>query len=115
MLRLYGIPNCDTIRKTKKLLDRHDIPFQFIDVRATPLSPGKLKEISVRLGLMKLINRRGRTYRDLGIKEKSLSDDQLLDILQQNQAMIKRPLLENNNNYYIGYDEQGLLDFARLV
>jgi len=115
MLTLYGIPNCDTIRKTKKFLEKHNIPFQFIDVRKTPVPADQLKEICDRLGLMKVVNTRGQTYRRLGIKEKQLSDDQLFKLLVEEQAMIKRPLLKNNNNYFIGYDEQGLLKFARLA
>ncbi len=115
MLKLYGIPNCDTIRKTRKFLEQHNIPFQFTDVRKNPVPAPQLREIVRQLGLKKVVNSRGQTYRRLGIKEKQLSDDQLFHLLVEEQAMIKRPLLQNNNNYFIGYDEQGLLDFARLA
>ncbi len=115
MLKLYGIPNCDTIRKTKKFLEQHTIPFQFIDVRQSPIPAERLREIIRKLGMDKVLNRRGQTYRRLGIKEKQLNDDQLFQLLVEEQAMIKRPLLQNNNNYFIGYDEQGLLEFARLA
>ncbi|HED09725.1 MAG TPA: Spx/MgsR family RNA polymerase-binding regulatory protein [Caldithrix abyssi] len=115
MLTLYGIPNCDTIRKTKKFLEKHTIPYHFVDVRKTPLPAEQVKEICDRLGLTKVVNSRGQTYRKLGIKEKQPGDDQLFNLLVEEQAMIKRPLLKNKNNYFIGYDEQGLLEFARLA
>ncbi|RMH60451.1 MAG: Spx/MgsR family RNA polymerase-binding regulatory protein [Calditrichaeota bacterium] len=113
MLTLYGISNCDTIRKTRRFLDDRAIPYQFIDVRKTPLSLEKLTRISAQVGLDVLVNRRGQTYRKLKIKERNPNETELLRLLHREQAMIRRPLLEYDNRYHVGYDEEALSHFLQ--
>lgn len=117
MTRLYGIPNCDQIRKTKRFLQNHAVDFEFINIRKEPLSREKLKAAIRQLGPDRVINKRGATYRKLGIKDRALNDDQLFDILLNEQTLIKRPLLENEGNYLTGYDEAAikeLIDAHRI-
>jgi len=103
--RLYGIPNCDQIRKAKRFLQSHRVDFEFINIRKAPLSREKLKAAVRQLGMDRVINKRGATYRKLGIKDRALNDDQLFDILLDEQTLIKRPLIENRGSYLSGYDE----------
>ncbi len=111
MIQLYGIPNCDQIRKTKKFLNGLAFDFEFVNIRTTPLTVVQLKQIVGQLGMDRTINSRGTTYRRLNIKDRALNDDQLFDAVLNEQTLIKRPLLENNDRYFIGYDEEGIKQF----
>lgn len=107
---VYGIPNCDTIKKTKRLLDEKEKEYTFVNVRKSPISLEKLQVISEAVGLDVLINKRGMMYRKLGLKEKNLTDQELLQVIYNEQAIIKRPLIEKAGNYHVGYDAEKILN-----
>lgn len=116
MVQVIGIPNCDTIRKTKKLLSETGVSYSFRDVKTDPLSRDELTELTelvVRAGIDTLVNHKGRTWRSLGLADKALSDNDLFEILLDHQTMIKRPVLRRGNDVMIGFDEAALLHFAR--
>jgi len=112
MLKVYGIKNCNKVRDTFKWLGENDIEYEFINLKKEPLSEGKLDEFVHKVGLDVLINKRGTTYRNLGLKDKDLSEDDLFDVLLENQTMIKRPVLELNDAVLIGYDEDAFDSFV---
>lgn len=112
MLKVYGIKNCNKVRDTFKWLDENDIEYEFINLKKEPLSEGKLDEFVHKVGLDVLINKRGTTYRNLGLKDKDLSEDDLFDVLLENQTMIKRPVLELDDAVLIGYDEDAFDSFV---
>jgi Spx/MgsR family transcriptional regulator len=112
MLKVYGIKNCNKVRDTFKWLDENDVDYQFIDLKKDPLSEGKLDEFVHKVGLDVLINRRGTTWRNLGLKDKNLDEDQLFDQLLANQAMIKRPVLELDDAVLVGFDEDAFDSFV---
>ncbi len=113
MINLYGVPNCDKIRKTKSLLTFNKIDFEFINVRKSPISKEKLNKIVKQLGLDVVLNRQGMLYRKLGLKEKQLDESQLFEELLNEQGMIKRPLIEKNGYYHSGYNEEAILKFTK--
>ncbi len=113
MLHIIGIPNCDKIRATKKWMDNKEIPYQFIDVKKEPLTLDELKDLEFKVGIDVLVNKRGTTYRQLGLKDKTLSDEELLEVLEQNQSMIKRPVLVHENSVLVGYDEEAFENFLK--
>lgn len=112
MLKVYGIKNCNKVRDTFKWLDENDVDYEFIDLKKDPLSEGKLDEFVHKVGLDVLINKRGTTYRNLGLKDKDLDEDQLFDQLLENQTMIKRPVLEQDDAVLVGYDEDAFDSFV---
>jgi Spx/MgsR family transcriptional regulator len=112
MLKVYGIKNCNKVRDTFKWLDENDVDYQFIDLKKDPLSEGKLDEFVHKVGLDVLINRRGTTWRYLGLKDKNLDEDQLFDQLLANQIMIKRPVLELDDAVLVGFDEDAFDSFV---
>jgi Spx/MgsR family transcriptional regulator len=112
MLKVYGIKNCNKVRDTFKWLDENDVDYQFIDLKKDPLSEGKLDEFVHKVGLDVLINRRGTTWRNLGLKDKNLDEDQLFDQLLANQIMIKRPVLELDDAVLVGFDEDAFDSFV---
>lgn len=113
MIRIYGVPSCDKIKKTLKLLDHHKIEYEFVNVRKIPVEKEKLKGITDTLGLDRVLNRQGMLYRKLGLKEKNLTPGQLFEQLFNEQGMIKRPLIEFQGKFHIGYDEEKILQFLK--
>ncbi|MGM0506713.1 MAG: arsenate reductase family protein [Bacteroidota bacterium] len=108
MVTLYGIPNCNQIRKTRSWLDEREIPFRFVDLKKEPLSREELREMAEKVGLDLLINRRGMKWRQLGLAKKELSEGQLFEQLFEHQVMIKRPLLVKGKTVHVGFDEEAL-------
>lgn len=114
MLHVIGIKNCDTIKKTRKWLTENEVEFEFIDLKKEPLSIDEIKELEYKVGLDVLVNKRGTTYRNLGLKDRDLSDEEMVGILQENQSMIKRPVLVLDEAVLVGYDEEAFKNFVGL-
>jgi len=112
MLKVYGIKNCNKVRDTLKWLDEHEVDYTFVNLKKEPLSEAKLDEFVHKVGLGVLVNTRGTTYRNLGLKEKNPDDDQLFGHLLENQTMIKRPILELDEAVLVGYDEDAFESFV---
>lgn len=112
MLQVIGIKNCNKMRDTFKLLTELDVPYNFIDVKKTPLELEDLKEFASLIGVDGLVNTKGTTYRTLTDEQKALEGIELLKLVQQNQSMIKRPLLINDRSIMVGFDEDAITSFA---
>ena len=112
MLKVYGIKNCNKVRDTFKWLEENDVEYEFINLKKDPLFEGKLDEFVHKVGLDVLVNKRSTTYRNLGLKDKDLSEDDLFDVLLENQTMIKRPVLELDDAVLVGYDEDAFDSFV---
>lgn len=113
MLHIIGIPNCDKIRATKKWLTGRDIEFEFIDVKKEPLTLEEIQELEFKIGVDVLVNSRGTTYRKLKIKDQNLNKEELLEVLVENQSMIKRPVLVYEESVLVGYDEEAFENFLK--
>lgn len=101
---MYGIPNCDTIKKAKNWLTQHDISFTFHDYRKQGVPQDVLAEALNELGWENVLNKRGTTYRQLSDEQKAnLSASTALELLIENPAMIKRPLLVTDNTMHLGF------------
>jgi Spx/MgsR family transcriptional regulator len=111
MINVYGIKNCNKMRDTFNWMDEHKIEYQFTDVKKEPLSDEKLAEFADKVGIDVLVNKRGMKWRQLGLADKDLSEQDLFDVLLENQTMMKRPVLENGEALLIGYDEDAFKDF----
>ncbi len=102
-IQLYGISNCNTVRKAIKYLDFNDVRYQFIDYRKNPMSLEKLQVIVSSVGWEGLINRRSMTYR-------SLSEDQKkninYDLVLNYPTLIKRPVLISEDEVLVGFSEK---------
>lgn len=104
MTTLYGIKNCDTIKKAKQWLENHNIDYQFHDYRAQGLESTWLSLAETKLGWENLLNKRGTTFRQLSDQQKAdLTKDAALALMLEYPAMIKRPVLIHNNQYYLGF------------
>ena len=104
---LYGISNCDTIKKAKAWLNSHEVEFQFHDYRKQGLDIGLLKIWARDLGWEALINRRGTTWRQLTPEIRNTLDaESAIEVMLANPAIIKRPLLVNNSTRHLGFSDE---------
>lgn len=104
MTKLYGIKNCDTIKKARSWLEQQQIPYQFIDYRVDGLTAAQLQTFATHCGWQNLLNTRGTTYRQLEQSDKAdMTEQKALALMLAQPAMIKRPLLVHNGEHYLGF------------
>ena len=109
---LFGIPNCDTVRKARKWLDDHGLTHEFVDLRADTPSGTKISEWLSAVGSQRLINRRSTTFKQLSEGDKAaLEGGDNVSVLQAQLTLIKRPVLEWNNAVSVGFKAE---DYAQL-
>ena len=108
-IQLYGIKNCDTVKKALVYLNDHDVNYQFIDFRQNPISKQVLIKMVDSVGWELLINKRSTTYRSLSEEEKSNIN---YDLVLKFPTLIKRPVTVRGENVMVGFSEQ---KYAKLV
>ncbi len=97
-IHLYGIPNCDTVKKARKWLDASDLDYTFHDYKKEGADREKLERWADRCGWEVLLNRRGTTYRRLPESEKEGIDrEQAIALMLEHTSMIKRPVMETDD------------------
>jgi arsenate reductase len=103
---LYGISNCDTVRKARRWLDAHHVAYRFHDVRKDGLERKTLHAWIAELGWENLLNRRGTTWRSLPQAVRDGIDAQLAEkVMLEHPASIKRPLLAHDDRLFLGFRE----------
>lgn len=105
MIKVYGIKNCDSVRKAIKYLKNHELDFEFIDFRETPVSDTEISEWLEHSDINTLFNTRGTTYRTLKLKELNLDDQGKREWLEKENMLIKRPVIILDNDVIVGYNE----------
>jgi arsenate reductase len=106
MITLYGIPNCDTVKKARKWLEGEGIDFTFHDFRKDGLEKSLAESWIASLGADIVINRRGTTWRKLPDARKDLADDgQAVDLIVEFPAMIKRPVIDKDGALHVGFKD----------
>jgi len=107
MVEMYGIPNCDTIRKARRWLDDHDIAFVFHDYKKEGVDVVRLSDWVDQLGWEVLLNKRGTTWRKLPEADKQDIDrDRAIALMCENPSIIKRPVLMVGDVIEVGFSEQ---------
>ncbi|PLY15127.1 MAG: ArsC family reductase [Sedimenticola sp.] len=103
---LYGIPNCDTMKKARKWLYEHAIEYQFHDYKKHGLDESTLRDWVRELGWEALLNRRGMMWRKLDENTKKTIDEQsAIQVMLNTPSIIKRPLLDTGKKRYVGFSE----------
>lgn len=98
-ITMYGIPNCDTIKKARTWLNDHGIAFDFHDYKKSGIDADTLKGWSAQVGWEKLLNKAGTTFRKLPDTDKANIDEgKAIDLMVANPSMIKRPVLAGHGN-----------------
>jgi len=104
MTTLYGIKNCDTIKKARRWLEKNGIEYRFHDVRTDGICRADLQGWMKTLDWENLLNRRGTTWRKLPESARnSINKASAISIMLDNPAIIKRPVLAHNNKLYLGF------------
>ena len=106
MITLYGIANCDTMKKARKWLADRDIEYRFHDYKKDGLERALLIRWVDELGWEALLNRRGMMWRrlDPAIKE-ALDRQRAIEIMLETPSIIKRPLLDTGESRHLGFSE----------
>lgn len=103
MVELWGIRNCQNVRKAIVFLDSRHVDYRFIDYKKNPPSLDLLRKWVELKGIDKVINKRGTTYRALEISKRGLSDEEIIEIMHQNPTLIKRPILVQDQILEFGF------------
>lgn len=115
MITVYGIKNCDTIKKARRFLEQQQIPYQFHDYRVDGISAELLETFAEQLDWQQLLNTRGTTWRQLDETAKAAIDKpRALALMLTHPALIKRPLLVKDNAYLLGFSEQSYRTFLKI-
>ena len=103
---LYGIKNCDTVKKARRWLEDSGIEYQYHDFREHGLDKQQLATWLSGVGIEKLVNRRSTTWKQLDETDReSINDGRGNGLILGNPTLIKRPVLEANGNVYCGFSE----------
>jgi arsenate reductase len=113
-MEFYGYKRCSTCRNAHKYLAEHGVELEFHDFVNHPPTREQLQRwISIRgEGVEPFINTRGTRYRELGLKDKTLSEADWLDMLSQDGKLLKRPIVVTDDEIVIGFDKSA---YDRLV
>ena len=103
-ITIYGIKNCDTMKKARAWLDGHGVAYDFHDYKAAGIGKEKLKAWSDQVGWETLLNRAGTTFRKLPDSDKEgLDEGKALALMLAQPSMIKRPVLEQGSKLLVGF------------
>lgn len=101
---IYGIKNCDTMKKARAWLDAHGVAYAFHDYKASGIDAAHLKAWAGKVGWEVLLNRTGTTFRKLDEADKADIDEaKALRLMQEHTSVIKRPVLEADDALLVGF------------
>lgn len=112
MVRIYGIKNCDTVRKARKWLSDHGVVHEYHDFRTDGLPEDRLQVWLDTVGWETLLNRRGLAWRKLADeKKRNVDSAKALELIREEPTLIKRPVLEYGGTIKVGFTEA---DYAEI-
>ena len=102
---LYGISNCDTVKKAKSWLEENNLDYHFHDFRKQGLESAIIQDWLSQIDWQKLLNKRSTTWRNLDAKtQQSVNAENIIQLLLENPTLIKRPVLKVNGIINIGFN-----------
>jgi Spx/MgsR family transcriptional regulator len=105
MIILYGIPNCDTMKKARRWLDEQAIEYRFHNYKKDGIDLATLESWEAELGWETLLNKRGSTWRKLPDETKdAIGRDSALQVMMENPSIIKRPVLDLDGRRHVGFN-----------
>lgn len=112
MLKVFGIPNCDQVKKSQKWLKDRGIEFEFHDYKKQGIPKKQLSDWCKIVEWEVLLNKRSRTWKELKDKDLSQSDRsnltqaKAITLMQQHPTLIKRPVIQSSKAITVGFDEK---------
>ena len=104
MITIYGIKNCDTMKKARSWLDAHKVAYAFHDYKASGIDKARLEGWSKAVGWETLLNRSGTTFRKLPEADReNITEKKALALMLAQPSMIKRPVLDTGKSLLVGF------------
>jgi arsenate reductase len=104
MITLYGIPNCDTMKKARAWLDAHAIAYDFHDYKKSGIDEKTLRRWVEELGWQALLNTRGMMWRKLPQASRDTIDEaSAIALMRETPSIIRRPVLDTGRARYVGF------------
>ena len=114
MTIIYGITNCDTMKRAFGWLKENRIEYEFHDYKKAGVSATLLKSWASQASWEKLLNTRGTTWRKLSDEQRAdMGEKKALQLMQQQPSLIKRPVLVHGNKILVGFDENAYRDLFK--
>jgi arsenate reductase (glutaredoxin) len=111
MITLYGITNCDTVKKARRWLADHGVEYRFHDYRKDGLDESRLRAWVEELGIESLLNRKGTTWRRLPPEvQTDIDQASAIRLMLEQPSLIRRPLLDTGAVRLVGFSEAGYRD-----
>ena len=110
MIKIYGVPNCNSVKKTRVWLDEHSVAYQFHDFKKSGIDAATLQTWLKTIPLDVLINKKGTTWRGLSEAEKAMADapETAIALMMSKTSVIKRPVVVHGAQIFVGHDEDAL-------
>ena len=106
-IQLYGIPNCDTVKKARRWLDAQGADYAFHDYKKVGADAGRLASWSDAVGFEALLNKRGTTWRQLPDDVKNgVDESRAVSLMAEHPTLIKRPVTVSEKKTAVGFKEQ---------
>jgi arsenate reductase len=106
MIKVYGIKNCDSVKKALSFFKKHDLEYSLHDFKVEELPCSKIDEWLEKTDMKTLLNAKSTTYRNLKLKELNLNEDSQKEWLCRQNLLIKRPVIEYDSNLLVGFNEE---------
>jgi len=104
-ISVYGIPNCDTVKKARAWLDAKGVAYAFHDFKKEGADPARLRDWVAAKGWETVLNRRGTTFRKFDpAATAELDADKAAALMQAHPSAIKRPVVEHPGGLLVGFD-----------
>ena len=105
MIRLFGIPNCDTVKKARAWCDQYGVAYEFVDFKKTPPDANQLQQWLAAVPLATLLNKKGTTWRKLDSAQQAQAEhtEGAIALMQAHPSVIKRPVLQCGEQTIVGF------------
>ena len=113
-ITIYGVPNCDTIKKTLDWFKQKNMPIIFHDYKKNGISKAKLTAWCKLIGWQILLNKKSTTWRGLSVEEQEKVTNQTaaIQLMMNNTSLIKRPVIEIGEEILVGFKEDEIAQAA---
>lgn len=113
MIKLYGSASCNSCRKAKAWLEEQGLAFEERNIITDPLTKRELKEILAltETGTEEIIATRSKVYNKFSFDFNDLSFNELVEVIQENPSLLKRPIVMNETKLQIGFNEDEIQQF----
>jgi arsenate reductase len=111
MNTVYGIPNCDTVKKTQDWLKEHSVEYTFHNYKLEGISKEKLVQWCKEAGWETVLNRKSSTWKKLSpeVQQKVTNQTEAIKVMMENNSSIKRPVIDTGKKILVGYDEEAFI------